>query len=95
MRKLTIFLFGLWAATVISIASAQQGAPRVSLEDVKVPPSEECRLLQARIDELNRMDDERLAHARNNEGQQRPVQTREWISQERKDAQTKMFFAKC
>ncbi|MFJ2987765.1 hypothetical protein ACIPF8_07850 [Collimonas sp. NPDC087041] len=95
MKKQYIAVFALLAATMISAASAQEGTPRVSLDNAKPPASEECRRLQDRIDELNRMDDERLARGGNNERQLSPVQTKEWISKERKDAQTKMFFAKC
>ncbi len=81
----------------MSTASAQENPVRVSLDSAKPQVSEECQRLQARIDELNRMDDERLARAKlpNAGAQQSPVQTREWIDQERKDAKTKMFFAKC
>ncbi|SDY96461.1 hypothetical protein SAMN04515617_1374 [Collimonas sp. OK242] len=81
----------------MSTAIAQENSVSGSLDSPKSNVSAECKRLQARIEELNRMDDERIARAKLPDGgaQQSPVQTREWIAQERKDAKTKMFFAKC
>ncbi|MQQ99935.1 hypothetical protein [Glaciimonas soli] len=96
MQKNTIISAALLCAAM-STAAAQENPVRVSLDSSKPQVSAECQHLQARIEELNKMDDERLARAKLPDAgaQQSPVQTREWIDQERKDAKTKMFFAKC
>ncbi|AIY42418.1 hypothetical protein LT85_3260 [Collimonas arenae] len=85
----------LSASACFSIAQAQESGARVSLDNAKPGASEECRRLQDRVQELDRMDDERVARKGRVNAQQSPVQTREWIDKERKDAKTKMFFAKC
>ena len=74
---------------------AQDNGARASLDNAKPGASEECRRLQERVQELDRMDDERVARKGHVGLQQSPVQTKEWIDKERKDAKTKMFFAKC
>lgn len=83
------------ASASISIVHAQESAARASLDNAKPGASEECRRLQDRVQELDRMDDERVARKGRIAEQQTPVQTKEWIDKERKDAKTKMFFAKC
>lgn len=85
----------LLAAASLAGAQAQEAGPRASLDTAKPQASEECRRLQERIGELDRMDDERIARGGRTGAQQGPVQTKEWIDKERKDAKTKMFFAKC
>ncbi|MDB5767221.1 MAG: hypothetical protein JWQ61_2035 [Collimonas fungivorans] len=85
----------LLAAASLALAQAQEAGPRASLDTAKPQASEECRRLQDRVSELDRMDDERIARAGHTGAQQSPVQTKEWIDRERKDAKTKMFFAKC
>ena len=85
----------LLAAASLAAAQAQEAGPRASLDTAKPQAAEECRRLQDRISELDRMDDERIARAGRTGAQQSPVQTKEWIDKERKDAKTKMFFAKC
>ena len=85
----------LLASAGLSITHAQDNGARASLDNAKPGASEECRRLQERIQELGRMDDERVARKGHIGVQQSPVQTKEWIDQERKDAKTKMFFAKC
>lgn len=79
----------------LSTAQAQDAGVRASLDAGKPQASEECRRLQDRVSELDRMDDERIARGGRTGAQQSPVQTKEWIDKERKDAKTKMFFAKC
>lgn len=79
----------------LATAQAQETGSRVSLDAAKPQASEECRRLQERVAELDRMDDERIARAGQTGAQQSPVQTKAWIDKERKDAKTKMFFAKC
>jgi hypothetical protein len=79
----------------LPIAHAQDNGARTSLDNSKPGASEECRRLQDRVQELDRMDDERVARKGQTGLQQSPVQTKEWIDKERKDAKTKMFFAKC
>ncbi|MFC5473981.1 hypothetical protein [Paraherbaspirillum soli] len=93
MRKYLAIAITLTAT--IAGAYAQQSPARVSLDASKPPPTEECSRLQQRIKELDRMDDERIARAGQVGAQQSPVQTKEWIDKERKDAKTAMFFAKC
>lgn len=85
----------LLATAGLAVAHAQDNGARVSLDNAKPGASEECRRLQERVQELDRMDDERVARKGHVGLQQSPVQTKEWIDQERKDAKTKMFFAKC
>ena len=85
----------LLTITGLSTAQAQDAGARVSLDAEKPQASEECRRLQERVTELDRMDDERIARGGRTGAQQSPVQTKEWIDKERKDAKTKMFFAKC
>ncbi len=77
------------------LSTAQDAGVRASLDAGKPQASEECRRLQDRVSELDRMDDERIARGGRTGAQQSPVQTKEWIDKERKDAKTKMFFAKC
>lgn len=85
----------LLASAGLSTAHAQDNGARTSLDNTKPGASEECRRLQERVQELDRMDDERVARKGHVGTQQSPVQTKEWIDKERKDAKTKMFFAKC
>ena len=94
MNKILIAAMLLITASV-STAQAQDAGARVSLDAGKPQASEECRRLQERVGELDRMDDERIARGGRTGAQQSPVQTKEWIDKERKDAKTKMFFAKC
>jgi hypothetical protein len=93
--KIILTIAALLMTAGLAIAQAQETGPRVSLEAEKPQASEECRRLQQRIAELDRMDDERIARAGQTGAQQSPVQTKGWIDKERKDAKTKMFFAKC
>jgi hypothetical protein len=93
--KQSLAIAMLLASAGLSTAHAQDNGARASLDNAKPGASEECRRLQERVQELDRMDDERVARKGHTGLQQSPVQTKEWIDKERKDAKTKMFFAKC
>lgn len=93
--KKSLVITMLLASAGFSIVHAQDNGARTSLDNAKPGASEECRRLQERVQELDRMDDERVARKGHVGLQQSPVQTKEWIDKERKDAKTKMFFAKC
>ncbi|MGZ9713368.1 hypothetical protein ACXX82_21470 [Glaciimonas sp. GNP009] len=78
-----------------TFAQAQTNTTHAAIEVSKAPTSAECHQLDERTRELDQIEQQRLMERGTKYESKRPIQSQEWIRQQRKDIQTKMFFAKC
>lgn len=77
------------------ITQAQTNNAHAVVEVSKIPGTAECQKLDERTKELDQIDQQRLMDRGTKFESQRPIKSQEWSRQQRKDIQTKMFFAKC
>ncbi|QRX82102.1 hypothetical protein [Glaciimonas sp. PAMC28666] len=77
------------------LAQAQTNNAHAVVEVSKSPATAECQKLEERTKELDQIDQQRLMDRGTKFESQRPIKSQEWSRQQRKDIQTKMFFAKC
>ena len=78
-----------------AFAHAQTNTTHSAIEVSKAPARAECQQLDERTRELDQLEQQRLMERGTKYESKRPIQSQEWIRQQRKDIQTKMFFAKC
>lgn len=78
-----------------TFAQAQTNTAHATIEVSKAPVRAECQQLDERTRELDQLEQQRIMERGTRYESKRPIQSQEWIRQQRKDIQTKMFFAKC
>ncbi|WP_184013371.1 hypothetical protein [Glaciimonas immobilis] len=85
----------LGLSVLASVAQAQTNATRATIEAPGNATAVDCQHLRDRINELDKLEQQRLLDRGTPFENKRPAESQDWINQQRKETQTKMFFGKC